>query len=439
MDSGQTLGVDGLCHANLCANGINGADPFAGVQCCAPGMAPDPANPGQCIPPPLSPQIRRGPKPSETGGLTAVPLAGCAAGYAPTAEGQCCLASQRTKTGACCAAGLTRQPDGSCAPPPSQPQIERRCPPGETYRGGQCVAAPACPPPNTTPMANGECCPAGQVVTSAGVCCPPGQEQGPGGGCVPKCIAGWIRASNGQCCLFSQLTTTTGVCCPIGQEQGPDGGCVPKCMGGWARGSDGQCCPMFLLTNGVCCWQGQASQPNGSCAPPPPTTQPQIQLNCRPDEIYRDGRCWPVAPAPIIVPPAGVVVPLSPCAPGLVFRNGGCAPAVTAPIVVPPTGVVVPVSPCGPGHILRGGHCWPAATAPIVVPSTSVAVPVSRCGPSQILRGGHCVWPSQLLTNTLRSPGLYHPPLRVGPPTIRRPFVPAPRPTFGRRPFRWPM
>lgn len=290
----------------------------------------------------------------------------------------------------------------------------RPCPTGYILQpNGAC----ACPP-NETPMPDGTCCPTGQA-TEGGKCCPSGQIA------LPSLSPGpWGRA--GRCCSAGQVTKHLECCGPDLPLQ-PDGYCA--CPPGWSRFLDGA----------ACCAPGNIVQ-NGQCVSlTPSSSQPQMERRCQPDETYRDGRCWPAASAPIIVPPTGVVVPVSPCAPGLVFRNGGCAPAVTAPIVVPPTGVVVPVSPCGPGHILRGGHCWPAATAPIVVPSTSVAVPVSRCGPSQILRGGHCVWPSQLLTNTLRSPGLYHPPLRVGPPTIRRPFVPAPRPTFGRRPFRWPM
>jgi hypothetical protein len=179
-------------------------------------------------------------------------------------------------------------------------------------------------------------------------------------------------------------------CCGPDLPLQPDGYCA--CPPGWSRFLDGA----------ACCAPGNIVQ-NGQCVSlTPSSSQPQMERRCQPDETYRDGRCWPAASAPIIVPPTGVVVPVSPCAPGLVFRNGGCGPAVTAPIVVPSTGVGVRVSPCGLGRIFRGGHC---------------------------------VWPTETITKpqTLRAP-----PSQWRPPfTVRRSVIPGRGPTLERRSFHW--
>ena len=117
---GPTSSRSGQCFAICSGGGL----PYLGVQCCPSGTQPDVFNAGQCVA--AVPQLRRGPKPGETGALTTVPTpspspsavvvapspspspssaAGCAAGYAPTANGQCCLASQLTASGVCCGRG----------------------------------------------------------------------------------------------------------------------------------------------------------------------------------------------------------------------------------------------------------------------------------------------------------------------------------------------
>jgi hypothetical protein len=197
----------------------------AGV-CCSQGQAPQPN--GTCCP--------LGQEQGPQGGC--VPK--CMGGWARASNGQCCPALQLTATGVCCSQGQAPQPNGMCAPRSSQPQIERRCRPGET----------GCGP---TPAASSS--------TAA------------------ECAAGYAPTADNQCCLASQLTKT-GACCAWGLAPQPDGSCARS--------------PIVGAPGGVVPAPGPIiGAPGGGGVP---------AGGCGPGAIIRDGRCV-AAPVTITKPP----------------------------------------------------------------------------------------------------------------------------------------
>jgi hypothetical protein len=231
----------------------------------------------------------------------------CAPGYAKTADGQCCLASQMTTQGVCCLPGT--RPDSrrrTCvavtpetpvvAPPPAIPQctggkvlVDNRCvcPPGTTERRGACVRVPATPrctggkvlvdnrcicPPGTTER-RGLCvrvpatpqCTGGKVLVGNRCICPPGTRE-QRGQCVqvpvtPQCTGGKVLVGN-RCVCPPGTTERRGQCVRLPPPP-------PQCTGGKVLvGNRCVCPPGTTEMRGLCVRQ----------TPPPQIQQMQRQL-----------------------------------------------------------------------------------------------------------------------------------------------------------------
>ena len=126
----------------------------------------------------------------------------CPPRYAPTSDGQCCLATQLTTTGQCCAAG--QRPDArrlTCetvtpltpAVPPiiRVPERVRSCPPDQRWDGQRCVPERArpCPPDQRW---DGQRC-----VPERARPCPPDQRWD-GQRCVPERVRQCRRTNAGM-------------------------------------------------------------------------------------------------------------------------------------------------------------------------------------------------------------------------------------------------
>jgi hypothetical protein len=150
-------------------------------------------------------------------------LVSCAAGYVATADGQCCLARQMTRSGICCPAGQRPNPDGrTCSP---------RCPEGRIWTGNAC----ACPPGMVD--LRGQCltpppaCTGGKVMIDGACRCPEGTYERRGR-CVPRreppltitCPEGTYR--RGGRCIPLVTPPPTSRLCPEGTYR-RGGRCVP--------------------------------------------------------------------------------------------------------------------------------------------------------------------------------------------------------------------
>jgi hypothetical protein len=210
----------------------------------------------------------------------------CATGYLPTADGQCCLASQMTVRGQCCPIG--QRPD------PRKQTCVAVAPPTFTPPTFAPPAVPGRCGPDFVRLPSGECCPRSQMTTR-GVCCPPGT--------VPD--------ARRRTCVRTERPEPPVVAPPAIERPCPEGWsrvrgrCVPPaverpCPRGWSR-VDGRCVPPAAERPCPAGW----SKVRGRCIPP------AVQRPC-PDGWRRVGtRC---------IPPAAQ----RPCRPGQTRVGGRC-------------------------------------------------------------------------------------------------------------------
>jgi hypothetical protein len=277
-----------------------------------------------------------------------VPFASCAAGYAPTPDGQCCLAGQLTRSGICCPAGQRPSPDGrTCKPRCPEGRIWTgsacACPPGTIDLRGRCISRPIPPPPPSPPSCTG-----GKVLIN-GVCrCPEGTFERRGR-CISRptpppprpCTGGKVRVD--RRCVCPQGTYERRGRCVVRPTPPPPITC-PE--GTYPR--RGRCVPRARPP--ITCPQGTYLR-RGRCVPRarPPITCPQ-------GTYLRRGRCVPRARPPIT------------CPQGTYLRRGRCVPRARPPIT------------CPGGTYLRGGRCVPR---PTLVPRQQLQQQIRRVRPSR--------------------------------------------------------
>jgi hypothetical protein len=280
----------------------------------------------------------------ETPATTPTPptfLVSCAAGYVATADGQCCLSRQMTRSGICCPAGQRPNPDGrTCSPRCPEGHVWTgnacACPPGTVDIRGRCVSPPTPPPPII--------CTGGKVLVGRHCECPPGTVERRGQ-CIgrtpppplPPCTGGRIRVDE-RCVCPEGTFERRGQCVP--RREPP-----PPCAGGRVM-IDGACrCPEGTFER-----RGQCVRPD--IAPPP--------RPCAGGRIRVDGRCV--------------------CPEGTYDRRGRCAPRREPP----------PTITCPEGTYRRGGRCVPrrGPPPPITCPAGTVNMR-GRCVPTRPPRPPH--------------------------------------------------
>jgi len=265
-------------------------------------------------PPPPAPSPGPAPLPAAP-----PPAAGCFAGYAPDANGNC----GRVTTVCPAGTGEVPGPNGTtCECPPGArlgPTGVCQCSGGDLANGQKC-------PPAQKP------CPPGQE-TSTHLCCPPGSPRRPNGTCTRICPAGQVEELDGSC---GPIPTPP-----------PSGGCLPGYVPDPTKGG---CMPGLVITPPPPAGTipGTPAKP----APTPPsggttTGTPVGVESCTGGEVVA-GKCQcPRTQVPV----NGTCG----CPPGTQEKDGVCSESKT-----PPTGPApgAPLKPtCIGGEELVNGSC----------------------------------------------------------------------------------
>jgi hypothetical protein len=294
----------------------------------------------------------------------------CAAGYAATADGQCCFARQMTSHGVCCPPG--QRPDAqraSCIPacPPDRVWTGAACacPPGTVERRGQCIRRIIPEVPLVTPE---QTCGPDQTGVWPN-CCPRGLYWN-GRRCVPVSVRECPPDSIGKppyCRCRPPLVGTPGSCrrpeCPPGTTGTP-----PKC-----RPIVSPCPPDSIGKPPYCRCRPPLVGTPGSCTRPecppgttgtPPKCRPIVQ-RCPEGMVGRPPNCRPIVqrcPEGMVGRPPNCRPIVQRCPEGMVGRPPNCRPIVQRcpeGMVGRPPNCRPIVQRCPEGMVGRPPNCRP--------------------------------------------------------------------------------